>query len=794
MLDFKEGYIVLENSDKEVILKELALTNTFKQYTYITLKELKKKLTFEILPEALVKVCLKYNFKPEVAKNYLFALSSLNGKFLTDKGLFLKEIYDFLKAENLIKEDNLFKKYAKQIHFTFYGYEDTKELNYVLSMIENYDIVEIKKDEFNKDFKVNTFKEIDQELGYVFSQIFELIKKGISLNKIKLCNVSSEYTFLIKRYERLYNLNINQGFDNNLLQTSFSKDFFDLIKSNSLNEVIQLLTQKYDNDLVNKLIHIINDYGLYNYNPNNIKSVYHMILKELKFTKDVYQDEIECIDLNELVNFKDDYVFLLNFNIDVPRIKKDEEYLTDNDKKILDMDTSNEINIKTKKRFIQSILKMKHVTITFSYMHSFRNAIISPLLKENGFKEEKFSSKYYPIGYEKVSDDLYLASSCDNLLKYNEKNEMLDKYYYKELKYNTFDNSYKVKDMTKITSFLPKPLKLSYTDMNSYLSCPFSYYLKKVLNIDEFEVTLDTVLGNYAHLLLEAFELEQPVFDFEKRSEEIKNEIISQAIESEYHYSEKDEYYLNKMKKNIALVIDVIKEHKNHTRLKQVYCEKKMDVTDSKLIFKGFIDKIWYEKIDDISYVAIIDYKTGNDVASVDDLSLGINLQLPIYIYLLRHNDKLKNAKLVGFYLQKINILNPAKNEKISEIEQKRKNIMLEGYTNPELVDYIDSTETKDYLKKFKLKKDGTHTANSKVFNENDEEKWLAIVEKKIQDCLTGINNGDFKIVSKLIDNKNVSCRFCHFKDVCFKTIKDNLYLESEKQEKKEGVDEDADE
>ena len=44
------------------------------------------------------------------------------------------------------------------------------------------------------------------------------------------------------------------------------------------------------------------------------------------------------------------------------------------------------------------------------------------------------------------------------------------------------------------------------------------------------------------------------------------------------------------------------------------------------------------------------------------------------------------------------------------------------------------------------------------------------------------IDNNEFDIAPKIINNKNISCEFCPFKEVCFVSASDYIYLE-----KKEG-------
>jgi len=238
------------------------------------------------------------------------------------------------------------------------------------------------------------------------------------------------------------------------------------------------------------------------------------------------------------------------------------------------------------------------------------------------------------------------------------------------------------------------------------------------------------MLGSFAHAILEDFENENDSFDFEVSSklrfEDEKNKALEERL---YEFSAKDIFYFNKMKEHIKLVIEEIKAHKNHTSLNNTLCEKKMDVSlyDGNLIFKGFIDKLWYSS--DKSYVAIIDYKTGKDKESLDNLIYGENLQLPVYIYLLKNDSEFKHANLVGFYLQKINIVLPKKGDGSLE-EQIQKNLRLEGYTHPDYVDYIDDNRG-EYLKNYKENKDTSVSKSSKIFNDKDVEDLFELVSKK---------------------------------------------------------------
>jgi len=726
-MDFLEGYIICPNKVKMDILEKLNQDNNFFNYSFMTLEDLKRRLTFKVKQNAVLKLSDHYNIKPEIADAYINALLMLNGSYDSKKGLFLKEIYDFLLNSNLIETDIIFINSIKNHNFTFVGYDDSLELKYVISLLTDakVDVIYPFATLNLLHLSCHYFPIIEDEVAYVFRQIIKLIQKGINLNDIKICNLDSDYNFVIKKYLEAYKIPLELPQNKEIESTNIYHDFINLIKDGKKYQEIVELLKSNDNTILNKLIEVINAYKLYDNDP------------------------------------KDDLKYWPYFPL-IP----------------LGLDTTKSINEWTKAKLCASLNQNPNITITYSSMHSFKANNPSPLIDELNI--EKIKHNDYEVGYNKVIDDLYMAKKLDDYIKYNEKNEILFKYYYDGLGYNSYDNKYKGLNKEVFHNKIRKPFTLSYTDIHNYFQCPFKYYCQKILRIDTFTPTLDAMLGSFAHAILEDFENEKDSFDFEVSSklrfEDEKNKALEERL---YEFSAKDIFYFNKMKEHIKLVIEEIKAHKNHTSLNNTLCEKKMDVSlyDGNLIFKGFIDKLWYSS--DKSYVAIIDYKTGKDKESLDNLIYGENLQLPVYIYLLKNDSEFKHANLVGFYLQKINIVLPKKGEGSLE-EQIQKNLRLEGYTHPDYVDYIDDNRG-EYLKNYKENKDTSVSKSSKIFNDKDVEDLFELVSKKVDEAYNGIMNANFDITAKRIDGVNISCEYCPFVDCCYKTDKDIVELKGKK-------------
>ena len=185
--------------------------------------------------------------------------------------------------------------------------------------------------------------------------------------------------------------------------------------------------------------------------------------------------------------------------------------------------------------------------------------------------------------------------------------------------------------------------------------------------------------------------------------------------------------------------------------------EKKVSVEfDNNVKFVGIIDKILYYVDNEKTYISLIDYKTGNDDISLKYLKLGLDIQLPIYLYL---SSKLEfnNPIYVGFYLQKLNI--------------KDKDYRLVGYSNsdPNILKIGDNNfENSKIIKGMKTLKDGSFSKHSKVLSNDEIENIRKETEDKIISVINNIKKNEFSINPKVINGYNKGCEYCQFKDICY--------------------------
>ena len=758
----KEGFIICENEYKEGFLNNL---NGIYNYTFLTINELFKKLTFEVSKEGILKASLKFILKPEIIKNYINYLNYIDLFYDHPKLNYLKDIYDYLLKENMIIFDNNYKKYLKTRPITFLGYPKSNNNKYILSILDKegyeYEFIESKKlDNIKRD--VYVFNDIVDESRYVFNSIKKLLDNNISIENIKIVNYSNEYDFIFHRLENYYKIPINFNACKNILSTPISKCLLELVdKYDDYYKVIDELKKKFDNSLYFKrIISIINSYHLYNYDPKLTKDILIMELKNTKFDKTTYEDGIMLINLASPSIKDNDIVFVLGFNQGyVPPIYDDTDYLTDDILSKMNLDTSIDKNLEIENVIINNLNLNINYQISYKLNSPFNTYLKSSLVEDLDYKEIISNNTF---GINESEDKIIYSNALDDYFKYGVIDELIkDKIY--DVNYSSYDNKFKGINKDILDKYLPKTINLSYSALSNYSKCSFKYLLSNILKLDEFETNLSAHLGTYAHEILDLSYNED--FNYDNAKEKAIEKVLEK---NKKELSNKEKFFLDSMDIIINKVIEFNNEHEsNITKVKREF-KIEIPYDNNKLIFKGFIDKLLIEE-NNKTYITIIDYKTGSDTISLDNIEDGFNLQLPTYIFMLKKSNEFDDFSIVGFYLNKISPKNYP-------------NFILEGYTNSdeEINIHLDgfTYDKTDYVKSLKRNQDGSYNRYAKIISDEEMDLLAKAVEDYMLKTYENIRLGEFKINPKLIDGKSKSCDYCSFSDVCFKTEKDKVYLE----------------
>lgn len=760
----RDTLIICESDNKKKILNKINECKKLIPVKFISLKELYNLYYFNYDEKALYYLINKYNFKYDVAKTYLDNLIYIeNTEFRSDKLNDLKNIKKELESNDIIKKNENFIHDINNKDIIFYGYDYidkfTLKLIDSIKKITNIKIIEKKYDDYKH--KAYEFAHIEDEVDFVASKICSLIKNGIDINKIKISNIDDEYKPIIKRVFYFYNIPINLD-DEETLYSTIPASFLIKNFNSDLSDIIEKLKEKYNPSVVNQIINIINKYTF----VSDKLLVKDMIIHDLLNTKVIKTKFVNAINIIDYKNYSNnDYVFLMNFNQkSIPVTHKDEKYLSDNDLKLLDLETSVELNKIDKNIAINNIKSIKNLIITY--------------------KKESYSSEYYPsnlinemnlevvtenttLDNSHLSNKIKLCKYLDDYYKYNIKNPdmdtLLNNY---ELPYKNYDNKYNLINRNTLEKLINNKLNLSYSSMQSYNECSFKYYIQNILKLDVYEDKFSSYIGTLFHHILE--------IGINKEIN-VKEEIDKFIIDRKFNNKEK--YYIEKLTKDIEFALNVIKKQLDYTKFNKIITENKLVVIKNRNIsvtFKGFIDKMMTYNDGGKTLVALIDYKTYDVDLKMDLIDYGLNLQLPIYLYLAGNN--LETVEFAGFYIQKVLPSEKKYNKDKTLEEQTCENMKLCGYSNSDehILKLFDRTyESSEIIKGMKIKNDGNFSSSSHVLNTKQMDMIISKVDDQINKCIDNIDSCNFNINPKNINNNNISCKFCKYRDLCYMTQKD---------------------
>lgn len=754
MLDLENNSIILvSNKEKKSIITNL--NKKFLNIKVMTIEEFIKKYTFDYDEKTIYKLMTKYNIKYEIAKNYIKNIYYIDEMdYNNEKINKLVEIKKYLEENNLLIYDKLFKKFIK--NKTIYIYYD-KLSKYQEKILKDLNIKKIERNYNEYKPTIHEFGNITEEVEFVAYNICKLIESGVDINNIKLVNVSTDYYNEIRKIFKFYNIPINLN-KKNIYGTKIVKDFIEKY-SNNIEETLKYIEDNYNlkneinNKIYNKIVSIINEYVW----CNNYLDIKELIINRLKNTN-LEKKYTNSIEIKELDNITDEYVFIMNFNQgSIPKIYKDEDYIDDLFKEKINIETSIENNINEKEKTIRLIKNIKNCTITYKLKTPFSSFYPSSIiedLSDNVIKEHKIPN----TSYSTLNDEINLTKKIDNLIKFGIKDNILETLYSNyEIPYNTYDNKYTIINKEKLNNYLNNHLTLSYSSMDNYYHCAFKYYINNILRLNPYEETFATIIGNLFHTVLEK-SLKNNKDYKEYWDDEIKK----------LELSNKERFFINNLESTCKYTLETIRKQNQYSSLTNTKYEEKIEINSGNMTFKGFIDKLMYENIDDETIISVIDYKTGNASIDLNKTYYGLNLQLPIYLYLAYHSD-LENIKIAGFYLQ--NIIN-------KEFDEAK--LKLNGYStnNKNILKYFDSSyEDSNVIKSMKTKSDGNFYNYAKVLNDVEIANLISLVKNKINEAYKNITNANFDINPKQIGFENVGCEFCKFKDICFKSEKDIVRL-----------------
>ena len=537
------------------------------------------------------------------------------------------------------------------------------------------------------------------------------------------------------------------------------------------------------------------------------------------------QDEVTVGDVDRSRSHKIKIVFIIGLNDGMfPGTTKAEGFLNDADRqKILEkgielakgtVDRIYEDNFNIYKAFTTAEEKM-YLSYSSSDMEgkSLRQSILISRIKKI-FTKLQEESDIIQRKSEICTKQNTFEELLINLRDFRDGKE-IDPIWFKI--YNIFDNDTewkpKLESAIKALSYTNVPekitkenvekmygdvLKTSVSRLEQYSSCPFSYYLKYGLKLNEKETfNLEAVdTGTFMHDVIDSFfaRLDEQEINIKQITDEEIEEIVTDIIQDKlnlnknyiYTVSAKYKILAGRLKKvvttSMKYIVQSIKQsefevfgHEIEFGGKGQYKPITVKTDDGKRVeIIGKIDRVDILKNPDGTYVRIIDYKSSIKNIDLNQVVSGLQLQLLTYL-----NETCKVEDFLPAGVLYFNLSNPSisseKNMTDEEIENKIKQefkmkglILADVNIIRKMDTKIDETGTSTIIPAG-IKKDGeiNNLKTSAISKEqfNYLQKYMNKLIKQISESILA---GNIEVKpyynTKL---KTTPCTYCKYRSIC---------------------------
>ncbi len=354
-------------------------------------------------------------------------------------------------------------------------------------------------------------------------------------------------------------------------------------------------------------------------------------------------------------------------------------------------------------------------------------------------------------------------------------------------------------------------LALSQSKLEKYVLCHLSYFCKYVLKLDEQkDAKFSTAdVGTFMHHVLEVF-----VKNAEENNlfSDISNEQIDEMVDSIVSTYIKDvcrvapefsgsrlAHLFARLKRTSRILCKNLAAEFSQSKFRPMFCELPIEfpkpdtVTVEPLSVKlsdnseayvcGIADRVDIMEHDGKYYVRVVDYKTSAKTFSAENVSLGLDMQMLIYLFSIYKNGQsprsalklAKDAEIIPagilYFTADVPTVNLEEQKTPEKIEEdacsaiSRNGLLLDDI---EALRGMDAQLSGKYIP-VKLKKDGGFYASAPVASLEDFKGLLAEIESNIQQIGNAIKSGNASAVPLKTKTKD-PCKCCQMQPICRKS------------------------
>lgn len=758
-------YYLSPKYNHRYLLSYLRKDNPFLDVKLISKEDLLSTIYSLPTDRAIIYLMNKYGFTYEISKLYLTDLVKVNSDSDNPKLHYLYNLKAELQAEGLLINKDREQYRNSEVEIIGYFKEDFE----LIKILDNLNIsYRFSNPIYKRDSRlIKEYSLAEEEIINVLNEIASLIDNGEDIKNIYIFNRNKTYEYYLDKFAKCFNYKLNLINSDTYVNSGAVKLFLKLYKdSHNISEsLLNLKLEMQEDEEYLDIETLVNEFTLenvsfdiqYDYFVNKFKNETY---KSIRYDKAVNV-------ISNPISVTNKHIFMIGFiQGNYPRISKDIGYLNNKE-----LNGLNRLNSKDNTKLDELSLLSFVCSENFFHFSYSKNSVdgkhfVSPL------------SSYFDVTIEKgeLSDTFYGIEALKLLLpSYKD----LD-YFYKEktdnylklidvidIDYNSFDNKFthdvKVYDNSS-------EIKLSTTSLSDYNSCPFSYLINDIIELDKDDDTFNRDRGTLLHSVIE--NCRKPDFNFDEFYDDAVNKINCNAAQR---------YNLSKpIKEQLRTAIEAIKKREEGYVSSKIYNEKFFSYSiDALTQVRGKVDSIVTFKD---QYYICIDYKSGKTSFDEKKFEYGLSSQLPTYLMLINNDERFKDYVPIGMYINRLitDQLKPT----ILDNEEFPEYLKLDGKTLGDLnkIDLIDSSYrqgTAKFIKSITILKSGDRlNSRSRIVGEFGFSDYISKVRKQYEEMAANLRNNNFEIAPYFVSERDNGCQYCHLQDICFVKFKDYRVLE----------------
>ena len=333
-------------------------------------------------------------------------------------------------------------------------------------------------------------------------------------------------------------------------------------------------------------------------------------------------------------------------------------------------------------------------------------------------------------------------------------------------------------------------LNISASQLEKFNLCRFSYFCNYGLNVRErLKAEINPMqYGTLVHYLLERFFSEYSKEQYSSMSDDELFEIVNTyLLEYSVSYFGEEQTKSNSFKYRLKTILDNVIYLMKHIMLELSQseffvadCELKIgeDIPSytitlpdgHKIAVCGSVDRVDIMQRNGVTYLRVIDYKTGTKQFKLSDILYGINLQMLLYLHSIENSDSDKYGKVtpagILYMPATVPYISADSLKSIDKLpDELNKNLKMNGLLlkDTEIIHGMDKTDAATYIP-VKIKA-GEPVSTTSLATLEEFGKIFKKVDMLIAEM--GKNIYDGNIEAKPLKGGHDSCEYCPYDSVC---------------------------